>query len=248
MYKATEDILNFAHQIDNLKNKVFSKQHTVEEFAFVYKNDKIEALTLYWCFLNNFKDKAFDVELETIDNVIGKYSHYNAERLKAMTSILDTDKVFTNMFAFNTMVECFNGHEITAQTIIPYSAEEIAWTCINILGIWGADNFPFAGNVLKYIQACLIEDSWELPPMYLSFPVILNMFTTDELQHYVKVTNLLSGLHLKDIIDLGNDKKVIQELSKTPHLVNYLANNVAGAKYIIHKITDTGSELEDILL
>lgn len=248
MYKATEDILNFSHQIDNLKNEIFAKQHTVDEFAFVYKNDKVEALTLYWCFLNNFKDKSFDMQLETIDNIIGKYSAYNAERLKAMTSVLDSEQVFTNMFAFNAMIECFNGHEITTQAIVPYSTEEIAWTCINIMGIWGADNFPFAGNVLKYIKACIIEDSWELPPIYLSFPIILDMFTTRELQHYIKVTNLLSGLHLKNIVDLVKDNKVIQGLSKTPHLVNYLVNNAAGAKYIINKINNTGIEIKDILL
>ena len=247
MYSATQDILDFAFRIDSLKDQVFSKKHSIEEFAFAYKNDKIESLVLYWMFLNNMGEKAFEIEIETIDNLIGKYSSYNAERLKAMTSILNGNKAFSNIFAFDTMVECFNDHPVIANIISSFSIEEITWTCANIIGIKGADNFPFFGDVLKYITANLYEDSWELPPMFLSFPKILDMFETKEIEVYKNVTSLMSDLHLKDLVELGSNENVINSFKKTPYLINYLLNNANGAKYLINKIDKINKEIEILL-
>jgi len=243
MYKATKQLFDFAYQVDSLKNYILKKKFTNEEYGLIFSNENVEALILYYTFLNMMKEDAFKVELETIDDIISPYSQYNAERLKAMTSILKTDEVFTNVWAFNPMIECFNGHEITAQTLEPYTAEEIAWTCMNIMGIWGSDNFPFTGNVIRYIKACLDWESWELPPMFLSFPVILDMYPTDQLEHYIKVTKYLKDMSLKELEEVVDSPAIADKFKNTPHLLNYLIKNAYGCKHLNEKIDKTNNEI-----
>jgi len=248
MYKATEQLLTYAHQVDDLKKYIFKRKMTKEDFELIFGNSQIEALILYYAFLKYMGDDAFKVELEIIDELISPYSEYNAERLKAMTSILQTDVVFYNVWAFNPMIECFNGHEITAQTLEPYTAEEIAWTCMNIMGIWGADNFPFTGDVLRYIKACLTWESWELPPMFLSFPVILDMYETEQLEHYVKVTKYLKDKTLKELEELVNSPEVVNLFKDTPYLLNYLIKNAQACAYLNNKIDVINGQIKTFLI
>jgi len=247
MYKATKQLFDYAKQVDELKKYILNKKFTKEEYEIIFKNENIEALILYYTFLNMMDMDAFKVELETIDDLVAKYSIYNAERLKAMTSILQTDAVFTNVWAFNPMIECFNGHEITAQTLEPYTAEEIAWACMNIMGIWGSENFPFTGNVIRYIRACLDWESWELPPMFLSFPKILDMYPTDNLKHYLKVTSYLKDMSLKELERIIDDKESVKLFKDTPYLLNYLIKNAYSCKYLNDKIEKSNNEIKTYL-
>ena len=98
MNKATQELMKFAHEIDNIKDYILKKKLTQDEIKMVFSNEKVSALVLYYTFLNLVKLDAFKMEIETIDNLIKPYSDYNAERLKAMTSILKTEDVFTNVF------------------------------------------------------------------------------------------------------------------------------------------------------
>jgi len=248
MYKATKQLFDFAHQVDNLKDYILKKKFTKEEYELIFSNDQVESLILYFTLLNMMGKEAFKVELETINDIISPYSQYNAERLKAMTSILKTDEVFTNVWAFNPMVECFNNYEITAQTLEPYTAEEIAWACMNIMGIWGADNFPFTGNVLRYIKACLTWESWELPPMFLSFPVILDMYETRQLEHYIKVTKYLKNKTLKELEELVDSPEVVNFFKDTPYLLNYLIKNAQSCAYLNHKIDTINGQIKNFFI
>jgi len=246
MNRATKEIFHFANQVDELKNFLMNKRLTDNDIRLVLGNDKISAIVLYYVFLNIAKEKAFKIELETIDDLVKKHSEYNAERLKAMTSILKTEDVFTNVFAFNGMIECFNGYEITMGTLEPYSADDIAWTCANILGIWGSDTFSFTGSVLRYIKACLEWNSWEMPPVFLAFPKILDMYETKELKMYQSISDYLAPLSLKHISELLKDKEAISLFRKTPFLFNYLIKNANKAKDLVNKINTTNNQLKTI--
>ena len=243
MNKASQDILTYAKLIDDSKNVLMKARITDDEFKEIMSLDEIEGLTLYYAFLNKYKDDAFEMEIETIDDIVSKYSEYNAERIKAMTSILKSDVVFYDVTAFNVMIEAFNHHEITAHTIEPYSAEEIAWTFINVIGIWGAKNFPFKGNALRYIKACLDWEGWELPPLFMSFPIILDMYETSTLDKYAKVTKPLQNIHIYGISTLCDSNDFVKTLGNRVDLINYLLNNCAAAKYLVSKIEKTKAEI-----
>jgi len=246
MNKASKEILHFAHQVDDLKNYIMSRKLDEETYKMVFSNEKIQALILYYVFLNLAREDAFKMEIETIDNLISPYSEYNAERLKAMTSILKTEQVFTNPIAFNAMIECFNGHEITVGTLEPYPAYEIAWTCANVLGIWGSETFAFKGNALRYIRACLDWESWELPPVFLSFPVILDMYETKKLEMYASIIKYMQNLTLKEISELANDKNAIKTFEKTPFLLNYMVKCSMESLALVRLINETNQQLKTI--
>jgi hypothetical protein len=243
MNKASKDILTYASLIDKSKDVLMNVKLSDNDFKEIMSIDDVEGIVLYYAFLNRYKDDAFEMEIETIDSIVGKYSQYNAERLKAMTSILKTDAVFYDVTAFNIMIEAFNHHEITAQTIEPYSAEEIAWTFINVIGIWGANNFPFKGNALRYIKACLDWEGWELPPLFMSFPVILDMYETSVLQKYAKITKPLENVHIYGISTLCDSSDFTRTLGDKVHLINYLLNNCAASKYLVNKIEKAKAEI-----
>jgi len=246
MNKATQEIFHFAEQVDNLKKFIMSKKLTHNEISLVFSNDKISALVLYYVFLNLTGLDAFKMEIEIIDDIVGKHSKYNAERLKAMTSILKSDKVFTDALPFNIMIECFNDLEITTGTLEPYSASEIAWTCANILGIWGSSVFSFTGDAIRYIKACLEWEHFEMPPIFLSFPKILDMYPTDKLNSYNKVTKMLEGMSLDHIAKLGNDRNAMGKFQKVPYLLNYMSHCSIGAKELVDKINKTNNQLKTI--
>jgi hypothetical protein len=246
MNKATQEIFHFAKQVDNLKDFILKRKLSNELLRMIFSNNEVNALVLYYSFINATGMDAFKMEIETIDNLIKPYSEYNAERLKAMTSILQSEIVFTNIFAFNTMIECFNNLEITANTVEPYSASQIAWTCANILGIWGSNVFSFTGDVLKYIKASLEWDSWKLPPVFLSFPKILDMYETDKLKIYTKIVSYMKDMTLKEIAELKNDKSAIKLFSKTPYLLNYMVKCSEESQELVNKIINTNEQIKNI--
>jgi len=127
-----------------------------------------------------------------------------------------------------------SNHPITAQTVEPYAAEEIAWTCVNIMGIVGADNFPFDGDVSVYIKASMDWYSWELPPLFFSLPKILDQYGEDSVKTYVKAYSATKDMSIADIASL--DIAAIKRISGAErYLANYLLMNVGACKYIVSK-------------
>jgi len=244
--RATQEIFNFAHQVDDLKNYILHKKLTDNEISLVLGNKDISALVLYYTFLNITGTDAFKMEIETINSIVAPHSDHNAERLKAMTSVLKTEEIFTNPFAFNIALESFCNYDITAGTLEPYSTDDLAWACANIMGIWGSYTFPFTGNALRYMKACLEWEHWEIPPIFFSFPKILDMYESDKLKAYLNITKYMEHMSLQHIAKLGNDREAVNMFKKTPYLLNYIMRNAEEAHNIITNIETTNNQIKAI--
>jgi len=240
--RATKDLFEFAAGIDSAKEILTKKKHK-EHFVLMYGFENIEPLALYYAFLADQGINAFEWEIETIEHYVGPLSENNAEKLKAMSSILKTDRVFTDIFAFNTMIEVFNNRPIIANTVESYSAEEIMWAAINIIAIFGANNFPFKGDALKYIRASLQYEGWELPPLFMAMPIIIDMFDKDKQHDFMKKVKHLQQFSLQDLSKLS-DEEVVKSTQNIPYYSNYLLHVVQGSKYLNKKINNTLQHLK----
>jgi len=157
-----------------------------------------------------------------------------------MTSLLKDDRVFTNMFGLSGLIEVFNNKEVNMGVVNPCKVNEIAWAFINIVGIRGASNFPFKGNSLKYIQACIKWDSWEMPPVFFSFPIIVDMFETPQIKLYKSIMPKISKLNLIELRDVGHN------IEPTDVVTNYLLKTSQEVSYLINKLNTINSQIKSI--
>ena len=237
--------MSISAYIDSVKDSIFKRKISKDEAYPILSSDDIDGVVLYFTFLNIYGDSAFDMEIETIDSIVP--SEYNAARLKAMTSILPSDALYYDMFAFNAMIEAFNGLAITADTVEPYSPSEIGWAVACIMGVNGAKNFPFYGDVTKYMRASFEYEGFEMPPLFMAFPKVLDMYETDDLRSFLEVTKPLEKIGLRELADLKFDISSMR--SKLPENVfNYLMANVDSAILISGKNERIRSQMGVIVL
>ena len=243
MVKATMENIEHAHRIDALKDELF---RGTCDYAAAFTRESIDGFVLYCAFLHALRDDAFDVEIETIDAVIGRYNKKNAERLKAMTSILHSDAVFTDIVAFNGIIEAINGLEITMDTVEPYSAEEITNAAVVVMGIFGAENFPFDGNALRYIKASLDWDGWMLPPLFLDIPRIESMYGGDALRAKKNIEASVGNFSLAQLAAFDNPFEYGELANRIPWAANYFMQNSAGAKFLLAMRRKRAQEISSV--
>ena len=243
MVKATAELLYHAYKLDGLKERIFKGKC---DYVSAFSDDSVDGFVLYYAFLHALKGSAFDVELETIDAIVGRYSTRNAERLKAMTSILQTDAFMVDMIAFNGLIEAINGLEITMDTVEPYSAEEIANTSAVIMAILGAENFPFDGDVLRYIKASFDWEGWMLPPLFLDIPRIRAMYGKDVLRAKSQIDAIAGGFSLVELAAFDNPFEYGDITKRFPWVGNYFMQNSAGAKFLLSMKRKRAQEIVSI--
>ncbi len=219
MTKAAEELIKEAFKLDSLKDHIGSLSE--KAYGMAFSDDNFSAFPLFYLASKYFED-IYDIENETI-SILFKDSEKNGNKIKAMVSVLQNDKAWIDIFAFNAFVEATNNIDILADTVVPYTPAEIAWALINLAGIEGALTLPIKHEVLAYIKASLDDDGWDVPPLFLMFKNIEDMYDDDT---QIKVVKAAFGdmsfdkiIHLDSFSGLGIDNR--------PDLQNYLARNQA---------------------
>lgn len=227
MTKASTDIIKMAFKLDSMKDHLGSLSE--QAYSFAFRDPEFSAFPLFYLADKYFGD-IYDTENESI-NISFNSSPKNADRIKALISTLQNGHAWTNIFAFNAFIEASNGIDIDAGTVVPYSPSEIAWGMVNLAGIEGALTMPLKNDILSYIHASLSHDGWDVPPLFLMFKNIEEMFDNDS---YIKsIKKHLGNLSIKDIANLdGFDDMGIDN---RPDLKNYLARNQQMCIEIISK-------------
>lgn len=217
MTKASEDLIKKAYQLDGLKKHLGSLNEQAYNFAF--PNKEFSAFPLFYL-ADKYLGDIYDVENEAI-GIIFKTSTENGDKIKTLVSTMSNGHVWTNVFAFNAFTEAVNNLEIKADTVVPYSPTEIAFSLVNLAGIEGAITLPIKNEVIGYIAASLKEDGWDIPPLFLMFKNIEVMFENEEYLEAVK--SLLGHLSIQDIIHLESFDKL--GIDNRPDVKNYLIRN-----------------------
>jgi len=217
MTKAAENIIKKAFQLDSLKNYLNTLNENAYKIAF--SDSYFSAFPLFYL-ANKYFGDIYDTDNETI-SILFKESPVNADRIKAMVSTLQKETAWVNIFAFNAFTEAVNGYEIQASTVVPYSPSDIAWSLINLAGIEGALTLPIKTEVLAYIKASLDDDGWDIPPLFLMFKNIEDLY--DDNIQIKSAKEAFGHLTFRKIIDLESFSGL--GIDNRPDLKNYLARN-----------------------
>jgi len=236
--KATREIMKFSEEIDSFKEFLLNIDKKTRRY--ILSTNEIEPLILYYAFLAEHSTASFTMDIKAIEKYMKDISIENGEKLKAMTSLLKNDRVFTNMFGLSGLIEIFNNKEVSMGSVTPHKASEIAWAFINIVGIRGASNFPFKGNSLKYIQTCIKWDSWEMPPVFFSFPIVMDMFETSQIKLYKSIIPKISNMSLIELKNIGHN------IEPSNVITNYLLKTSQEVNYLINKINNVNTQIKSI--
>jgi hypothetical protein len=227
MTKASEDIIKKAYLLDRLKSHIGSLSE--QSYRIAFPDKEFSAFPLFYLADKYFGD-IYDTENETID-IAFKKSSVNGTKIKTLVSVLERETAWTNIFAFNAFVEAVNNLEIQADAVVPYSSEDIAFGLINLGGIEGALTLPIKTQVLAYIKASLLDDGWDIPPLFLMFKNIEDMF--EDVSRIESVKNIFGHLTMKDIINLDSFDGL--GIDGRLDMQNYLARNQAACVEIEKK-------------
>lgn len=218
MTKASGSIIEMSFKLDGLKEHLGSLKDNAYRLAF---NDSSFSLFPLFYLANKYVDNnIYDVENETFDLIFSN-SRENAEKIKTVVSVLQNGVVWVNIFAFNAFIEASNNMHIDASSVSPYSPSDIAWAMINLAGIEGALTMPIKTEVLGYIKASLDDDGWTMPPLFMMFKNIEDLYEDSKMVEDIKSRfghlTITDIVNLYDFDDLGIDNR--------PDLKNYIARN-----------------------
>jgi len=227
MTEAAKSVIELAEKLDNFKNHIGSVD--AESHRIAFPDGDFSVFPLFYI-ADKVSGDIHDMEMEAID-IMFKDNTANAQKIKAIASVLASTSAWTNIFAFNVVVEASNNLELNASTVVPYLAEEIAWGMVNLSALDGALTMPFKNDILVYIKASLDEDGWAVPPLPLMFKNLTDLY---EDQDAIKeVEEIFGGLSLVDIAKLESIDSF--GIGNRPDMQNYLIRNQEVATEMLQK-------------
>jgi hypothetical protein len=146
-----------------------------------------------------------------------------------MVSVLQSGKAWTDVFAFNAFIEASNGLPVTASTVEPYNAGEIATALIVLAGIDGALAMPIKTKITGYIKASLDNEGWTNPPLFMMFKSMEELYEGNE-DYIASLNKKFGNLTIDDITEIDDFKKL--GITRRFDLQNYIAMNQYDAEYI----------------
>ena len=217
MTEASVSIVKLIDTLDKLKSHLGSIKP--ESSGVAFSDSKFSAFPLFYL-SDKISGDINDMEPESISFMFGDNSD-NALRVKAMSATLAANTAWTNAFAFNTFVESANSMPIQADTLSICSASELTWGIINMAAIDSALTIPIKSDVLSYVKAALDEEGWAIPPLFLMFKNITDLYDNqeaiEEVKKYFGELSLEQILHMDSINGMGIDNR--------NDLKNYLIRN-----------------------
>lgn len=227
MTKASEDLIKIAYKLDSLKDHIGSLNENAYRIAF--PDSKYSLFPLFYL-ANKYFGDLYDTENETI-SLMFKDSPENGEKIKVAVSTLGKSSVWVDIFAFNMFIEASSSINIDAGAVTPYSPAEIAWALVSMAGIEGALTMPVKTDILAYIKSSLEYDGWTIPPLFLIFQSIEDMY---EDSNELKIAKEAFGhLTIEKISKLENFSGL--GINNRPDLQNYLTRNQEECINIINK-------------
>ena len=217
MTKSAEDIIKIIDRIEGLKRFIGSIREESARIAF--SDSEFSVFPLFYL-ADKISGDINDMEQESI-SLLFSNNIDNGEKVKAISSALYSTAAWTNVFAFNTVIEASNNEEVQADTIVPYSADEIIWGIINMCAIDSALTIPLKNGPLGYIKASLDDDGWTIPPLPLMFKNIKELY--DNSDAIEEAEEILGHLTINDIVNLENFDGL--KIENRPDLMNYLVRN-----------------------
>jgi len=223
---AIKNTMELIQRFDEMKK--FSSSIRKDNFIRATSNDGFDMFTMFYL-MNTYYGNIHDIEPEAIDYI--DCSSRMKMSLKTLLSVLSSDAVWTNIFAFNAFACTVNNIEFTVGEIEDLNAEQIVWAIIMTGAIEGAINLPFSHSVMTAIVGWLKIDGWTAPPMPILFDNFCNIFeSSDEVS---EIENAFSGIGISDMAFTININDIVE-----PHLKNYMARNKVIAEYIVGKIAN----------
>ncbi len=201
MTELSRETITNAHKLDG--HKQFLSAVKEDRAIEVFSNDNTSAFVLYMAYLSVYGDEAMSFENEAIDAALSGYSEYNANRVKAISSILENDSYYVDVSAFGLAVEAVSCLELSADSVEPYDAGQIIMTLIVMAGIDGAVALPVKTSVIKFIKANLDHEGWVVPPLELMFKSIEDYYDSSSISEVASKFGKITGRKMYDLENLS---------------------------------------------
>jgi len=94
------------------------------------------------------------------------------DKISAATTVLSTDTAHVDTMVFNNIVQVFNLDDISPNSFIPASLEDILWGCSEMRLLEGIETYESAGfspDIKEYVGKLLVQHGITTPPPVLEF-------------------------------------------------------------------------------